>query len=78
MDERFLQILREKLDQVSPDTWQILDETGVLGRIINNDWENGIKPQFRNTDQHWMIQIPVKGPKRTHDEFRFSDIKLGV
>ncbi|EHK40875.1 uncharacterized protein TrAtP1_004241 [Trichoderma atroviride] len=78
LDERFLEILREKLDQISPDTWKTLEETGALGRIINNDWENGIKPQFRNTDQHWMIQIPVKGPKRTHDEFRFSDIKLDV
>ncbi|KAL6908481.1 hypothetical protein GGI43DRAFT_379335 [Trichoderma evansii] len=78
LDERFLQILRGKLDQVSPDTWKTLEETGVLERIINNDWENGIKPQFRNTDQHWMIQIPVKGPKRTHDEFRLSDIKLDV
>ncbi|KAL7973792.1 hypothetical protein HDV63DRAFT_413813 [Trichoderma sp. SZMC 28014] len=78
LDELFLAILREKLDQISPDTWKTLEETGALGRIMNNDWENGIKPQFRNTDQHWMIQIPVKGPKRTHDEFRFSDIKLDV
>ncbi|PON21805.1 hypothetical protein TGAM01_v209392 [Trichoderma gamsii] len=78
LDERFLEILREKLDQISPDTWKSLEETGALGRIMNNDWENGIKPQFRNTDQHWMIQIPVKGPKRTHDEFRFSDIKFDV
>ncbi|KAK1250374.1 hypothetical protein MKX08_010377 [Trichoderma sp. CBMAI-0020] len=78
LDERFLEILREKLDQISPHTWKTLEETGALGRIINNDWENGIKPQFRNTDQHWMIQIPVQGPKRTHDEFRFSDIKFDV
>ncbi|KAL7927677.1 hypothetical protein ACQKWADRAFT_325165 [Trichoderma austrokoningii] len=78
LDERFLIILKEKLDLISPDTWKTLQKTGALERIINNDWENGIKPQFRNTDRHWMIQIPVQGPKRTHDEFRFSNIKLEV
>ncbi|KAM0256664.1 hypothetical protein ACHAQJ_004818 [Trichoderma viride] len=78
LDERFLSILREKLNEMSPDAWQILEEAGALGRIINSDWENGIKPQFRNTNQHWVIQMPVGGPKRTHDEFRFSDVKLDV
>lgn len=78
MDARFLQTLRKKLDEASPDAWEILSETGALGRIINTDWENGIKPQFRNSNQQWMIQMPVSGLKRSHDDFRFSDIKLDV
>ncbi|RFU72730.1 hypothetical protein TARUN_9533 [Trichoderma arundinaceum] len=78
LDERFMDILRAKLDEMSPDAWQILENSGALSRIINVDWENGIKTQFRNTDQHWVIQMPVNGPKRTHDEFRFSDLKFDV
>jgi hypothetical protein len=78
LDELFLNILRNKLNNMSPDAWQTLEETGALSRIVNNDWENGLKPQFRNTGQHWVIQMPVGGPKRSHDEFRFSDIKLNV
>ncbi|KAL7950824.1 HSP70 family [Trichoderma barbatum] len=78
LDEIFLAILRGKLHKMSPDAWQLLEQNGALGRIINNDWENGIKPQFRNTDQHWVLQMPSSGPKRkrSHDQFRFSDIKL--
>ncbi|QYS98211.1 hypothetical protein H0G86_005401 [Trichoderma simmonsii] len=78
LDEVFQTTLRRKLDKISPDAWQILEENGALSRIIHNDWENGIKPQFRNTDQHWLLQMPTSGlnRKRTHDQFRFSDIKF--
>ncbi|KAL6828349.1 HSP70 family [Trichoderma camerunense] len=78
LDEVFQTTLRSKLDKISPDAWQILEESGALSRIIHNDWENGIKPQFRNTDQHWLLQMPTSGlnRKRTHDQFRFSDIKF--
>ncbi|KAL6788339.1 hypothetical protein J3E68DRAFT_444939 [Trichoderma sp. SZMC 28012] len=78
LDEVFQTTLRSKLDKISPDAWKILEESGALSRIIHNDWENGIKPQFRNTDQHWLLQMPTSGlnRKRTHDQFRFSDIKF--
>ncbi|EHK15660.1 uncharacterized protein TRIVIDRAFT_228686 [Trichoderma virens Gv29-8] len=80
LDEMFLTTLRRKLDKVSLDAWKILEEKGVLSRIIHNDWENGIKPQFRNTDQHWLLQMPSSGSskKRTHDQFRFTDIKISA
>lgn len=79
LDGRFLATLRKKLDELSPDAWQILEENGALRRIIHNDWENGIKPQFQNTAQRWVLQMPATvARKRTHDEFRFSDIELSV
>ncbi|KAL7936286.1 HSP70 family [Trichoderma chlorosporum] len=78
LDGMFLTTLRNKLDKISPDAWQILERNGALSRLIHNDWENGIKPQFRNTDQHWVLLMPgsIGSRKRSHDQFRFSDIKL--
>ncbi|KAL7909220.1 hypothetical protein GGI35DRAFT_493223 [Trichoderma velutinum] len=78
LDGIFLTVLRSKINQISPNAFQILEENGALSRIIHNDWENGIKPQFRNNNQHWLVQMPSSGSnrKRTHDQFRFSDIKF--
>ncbi|OPB43006.1 hypothetical protein A0O28_0086420 [Trichoderma guizhouense] len=78
LDDLFLTALRNKIDKISPNAFKVLEESGGLNRIIHNDWENGIKPQFRNTNQHWLVQMPSSGSnrKRTHDQFRFSDIKF--
>ncbi|KKP07552.1 hypothetical protein THAR02_00348 [Trichoderma harzianum] len=78
LDDLFLTALRNKIDKISPNAFKVLEESGGLSRIIHNDWENGIKPQFRNTNQHWLVQMPSSGSnrKRTHDQFRFSDIKF--
>ncbi|PKK48302.1 hypothetical protein CI102_8231 [Trichoderma harzianum] len=78
LDDFFLTALRNKINKISPNAFKVLEESGGLSRIIHNDWENGIKPQFRNTNQHWLVQMPSSGSnrKRTHDQFRFSDIKF--
>ncbi|KAJ4861040.1 hypothetical protein T069G_06028 [Trichoderma breve] len=78
LDDLFLTALRNKINKISPNAFKVLEESGGLNRIIHNDWENGIKPQFRNTNQHWLVQMPSSGSnrKRTHDQFRFSDIKF--
>ncbi|KAK0763089.1 hypothetical protein N5P37_004073 [Trichoderma harzianum] len=78
LDDFFLTALRNKINKISPNAFKVLEESGWLSRIIHNDWENGIKPQFRNTNQHWLVQMPSSGSnrKRTHDQFRFSDIKF--
>ncbi|PNP54385.1 hypothetical protein THARTR1_05592 [Trichoderma harzianum] len=80
LDEMFLTALRSKINKVSPNAFEILEENGGLSRIMHNDWENGIKPQFRNSNQHWLVQMPNSGSnrKRTYDQFHFSDIKFNA
>ncbi|KAM0256669.1 hypothetical protein ACHAQJ_004823 [Trichoderma viride] len=72
VDERFRDLLRRKLPL---PTWESLGENGVA-RLINNEWENGIKPQFCNDGRKWSIQVPVSSRKRDHDQYISSDIKI--
>lgn len=40
-----------------------LAKVGPIGiaRIMSTDWENGIKPQFRNNGQVWSVNVPLAG-----------------
>ncbi|KAK4078719.1 uncharacterized protein Triagg1_3050 [Trichoderma aggressivum f. europaeum] len=80
LDEMFLTALRSKINKVSSNAFEILEKNGGLRRIMHNDWENGIKPQFSNSNQHWVVQMPNSGSnrKRTYDQFHFSDLKFSA
>ncbi|KAK4079305.1 hypothetical protein Trihar35433_410 [Trichoderma harzianum] len=70
VDERFRHLLKNK---ISPASWQKLGEDGVT-RLINNEWENGIKSQFCNDGRKWTIQLPIASRKRDHDQFSCPEI----
>ncbi|KAL6696176.1 actin-like ATPase domain-containing protein [Trichoderma pleuroticola] len=72
VDERFRLLLKSKIPLSS---WERLGEDGVA-RLMNAEWENGIKPQFRNDGRDWTIQIPVSSRKRDHDEFSSPEISI--
>ncbi|PTB81529.1 hypothetical protein M440DRAFT_1427388 [Trichoderma longibrachiatum ATCC 18648] len=72
VDERFRNLLKHKM---AFGTWNKLGEDGIA-RLINNEWENGIKPQFCNDGRKWTIQIPITARKRDHDQFSFPDIDI--
>lgn len=72
VDERFQDLLRQKIPL---NTWERLGEDGVA-RLMNNEWENGIKPQFNNDGRKWSIQAPVSSRKRDHDQYISSDISI--
>ncbi|KAL7800433.1 hypothetical protein V8C43DRAFT_327236 [Trichoderma afarasin] len=70
VDERFRNLLKTKMPLAS---WETLGEDGVA-RLMNNEWENGIKPQFRNDGRQWTIQIPIASRKRDYDQFSCPEI----
>ncbi|UKZ77423.1 hypothetical protein TrVFT333_005144 [Trichoderma virens FT-333] len=72
VDERFRQLLASKIPLAS---WKKLGEDGIA-RLINNEWENGIKPQFCNDGRKWTIQVPIASRKRDHDQFSCPEIKI--
>ncbi|EHK15658.1 uncharacterized protein TRIVIDRAFT_38815 [Trichoderma virens Gv29-8] len=72
VDERFRHLLESKIPLA---TWERLGEDGVA-RLMNNEWENGIKPQFRSDGRKWTIQIPVTSRKREHDQFICPEIDI--
>lgn len=43
---------------------------------MNNEWENGIKPQFCDDGRKWCLQTPISSRKRDYDEYSSSDIKF--
>ncbi|KAK9436327.1 actin-like ATPase domain-containing protein [Metarhizium brunneum] len=54
LDEAFGRLLkskmpREVLEALSREEWQ---------RILNDNWENGIKPGFTNNNKSWTVRIP--------------------
>jgi hypothetical protein len=56
VDEAFVEILRSKFgdkawNRMSPRTRQ---------RLINDEWEHGIKPAFDGRDRTWIINMPVE------------------
>ncbi|KAI9166988.1 Heat shock 70 kDa protein 12B [Paramyrothecium foliicola] len=57
LDEAFQKLLRRK---ISRDVWQKLGNEGVA-RIMNDDWENCIKPQCSTEDTSYHILIPFGG-----------------
>ncbi|RFU72728.1 hypothetical protein TARUN_9531 [Trichoderma arundinaceum] len=72
VDEGFRLLLREKLPL---NTWERLGEDGIA-RLMNSEWENGIKPQFCNDGRKWSIQVPISSRKRDHDEFSSAETDL--
>ncbi|KAH0499383.1 hypothetical protein TgHK011_006583 [Trichoderma gracile] len=72
VDERFRNLLKHKM---AWGTWNKLGEDGVA-RLMNNEWENGIKPQFCNDGRKWTLQIPITSRKRDHDEYSCPDIDI--
>ncbi|KAL7950826.1 hypothetical protein V8C42DRAFT_359648 [Trichoderma barbatum] len=72
VDERFRHLLKNKIPLAS---WEKLGEDGVA-RLINSEWENGIKPQFCNDGRKWTIQIPIASRKRDHDQFSCPEITI--
>ncbi|KAL6788341.1 actin-like ATPase domain-containing protein [Trichoderma sp. SZMC 28012] len=72
VDERFRLLLKSKIPLSS---WERLGEDGVA-RLMNAEWENGIKPQFCNDGRDWTIQIPFSSRKRDHDQFSSPDINI--
>ncbi|KAL7798049.1 hypothetical protein V8C37DRAFT_418546 [Trichoderma ceciliae] len=72
VDEHFRNLLRSKFPL---DTWEKLGEDRIA-RLMNDEWENGIKPQFCNDNRKWLIQIPLSSRKRDHDQYYSPEIKL--
>ncbi|PTB65357.1 hypothetical protein BBK36DRAFT_1205073 [Trichoderma citrinoviride] len=72
VDERFRTLLKSKMAWT---TWEQLGEDGIA-RLINNEWENGIKPQFCNDGRNWTIQIPITSRKRDHDQYSCPEIDV--
>jgi hypothetical protein len=72
VDERFRTLLKSKM------AWTIWDKLGEDGiaRLVNNEWENGIKPQFCNDGRDWTIQIPLTSRKRDHDQYSCPEINV--
>ncbi|PTB46849.1 hypothetical protein M441DRAFT_445543 [Trichoderma asperellum CBS 433.97] len=72
VDELFRNLLRQKIPS---STWERLGEDGIA-RLMNNEWENGIKPQFNDDGRKWSIQAPVSSRKRDHEQYISSDISI--
>ncbi|TFB06377.1 Heat shock 70 kDa protein 12B [Trichoderma ghanense] len=72
VDERFRNLLKHKM---AWDTWDKLGEDGIA-RLMNNEWENGIKRQFCNDGSKWTLQIPIISRKRDHDEYSCPTIDI--
>ncbi|KAL9484625.1 hypothetical protein ACSS6W_003414 [Trichoderma asperelloides] len=72
VDERFRNLLRQKIPS---STWERLGEDGIAS-LMNNEWENGIKPQFSDDGRKWSIQAPVSSRKRDHEQYISSDISI--
>lgn len=72
VDERFQDLLRQKIPL---NTWERLGDDGIA-RLMNIEWENGIKPQFSNDGRKWSIQIPVGSRKRDLEQYMSSDINI--
>ncbi|OTA06912.1 hypothetical protein A9Z42_0077040 [Trichoderma parareesei] len=72
VDERFRTLLKSKM------AWTICEKLGEDGivRLINNEWENGIKPQFCNDGRDWTIQMPLTSRKRDHDQYSCPEINV--
>ncbi|KAL7819007.1 hypothetical protein V8C26DRAFT_434149 [Trichoderma gracile] len=61
---------------VSKDPMKIEESVRGDARLMNNEWENGIKPQFCNDGRKWTLQIPITSRKRDHDEYSCPDIDI--
>ncbi|KAL6868456.1 hypothetical protein J3F83DRAFT_714726 [Trichoderma novae-zelandiae] len=72
VDERFRTLLKRKIAWA---TWQRLGDDGIA-RLMNNEWENGIKPQFCNDGRNWTLQIPSTSRKRDHDQYSCPEVEV--
>jgi hypothetical protein len=59
LDNGFLALLR---DQIPPNTWHRIGGK-ALKRVLQSDWENGIKVQFSETSPDYEILLPVGSMK---------------
>ncbi|KAL2873752.1 hypothetical protein SGCOL_011067 [Colletotrichum sp. CLE4] len=54
LDEAFVNMLQEK---VTPQAWNNIPKEDVRN-LLNDEWENCIKPSFKNQDDDWHINLP--------------------
>jgi hypothetical protein len=54
LDEKFLELMKTK---VGPGIWGKVTKTETT-KLLNDDWEHGIKRQFQNQDRSWLITLP--------------------
>ncbi|KAI9171325.1 Heat shock 70 kDa protein 12A [Paramyrothecium foliicola] len=54
LDERFLELVQTK---AGPQVWRGLDQA-QRAKFMNDNWEHGIKPQFRNQARVWSADLP--------------------
>ncbi|KAK1993417.1 hypothetical protein LX36DRAFT_684302 [Colletotrichum falcatum] len=61
LDQAFIELMRSK---VTPSVWDTLPKDQVR-RLLNGDWEHGIKKQFRGQQKDWVVTLPPEcGPKK--------------
>lgn len=54
LDERFLELIKMK---VGSGVWKNATEAEIT-KLLNDDWEHGIKRQFQNQDRTWLVTLP--------------------
>lgn len=54
LDQAFIELMRRK---VTPDVWDALPKDEVQ-RLLNGDWEHGIKKQFHGQQKDWIVTLP--------------------
>ncbi|KZL77840.1 Hsp70 family chaperone [Colletotrichum tofieldiae] len=56
LDEAFTNCLKDKIGDTS---WKQLPSDEVQ-KMLNGDWEHGIKQQFEGQEQDWPVELPVE------------------
>lgn len=69
LDEEFIKLMKRKVNE---GTWNSLPADEVT-KMLNGDWEHGIKQQYEGQEQDWPVELPV--PRLPGDGSRRGFVK---
>ncbi|KAF6790673.1 Hsp70 family chaperone [Colletotrichum sojae] len=59
LDEAFIKLMKRKVNERN---WNSLP-AGEVKKLLNGDWEHGIKQQYEGQEQEWPVELPVTQQK---------------
>ncbi|KXH26780.1 hypothetical protein CSAL01_00326 [Colletotrichum salicis] len=62
LDQAFVELLRR---QLSPGMWDAMSKDEVQ-RLLNDNWEHGIKKQFYGQQKDWVVTMPQSRQQKSH------------
>lgn len=71
LDEEFLDLMRKKL---GPKVWRHVSNAEQK-KFLNDNWENGIKPQFKSQPRSWLVDLPESCQDIPNDEYGTMGVK---